>query len=147
MITILTILAGLGIVAGMTLAVESQGPNTQGQQARTYQAAAAAQKRGIFVVQGADDVHVAAASVANSDCLGVQEEDSINANDPVRIIKGGEAVCIIGAAISSGVYAKVDASGRLIPTTAAGDYIVAKAITSGVNAGDFIIADVVRFIR
>lgn len=144
---VLMAMAAFAVVGGMTLAVESVGPNTEGQQGRTYLASAASQKRGTFVIQGADDFHAATAAAANADCLGVQDEDSVNAGDPIRVITGGEAVCMIGATVASGGYCKVDASGRLIPTSASGDYIVAKAITSGVNAGDFITAKIVLFIR
>ena len=108
---------------------------------RTYQAGAAAMKRGLFVVQGADDNHVVIAG-ANAAAIGAIEEDTVSAGDPIAIVKNGEAVCQIGAAVSAGAWCKLDANGRLVPSASAGDNIVAKAISSGSNSGDFIVADV-----
>jgi hypothetical protein len=96
--------------------------------------------------QGADDQHAAAAT-ANAVCLGVQEEDTVNANDPTSVVMSGEAVIICGAAVSAGQFLISDASGHAIPSTTAGDNVVAQAISSATSAGDFFVGQIVKFIR
>lgn len=105
---------------------------------RTYMAAAAAMKRGYAIVQGADDNHAALAG-ANAQALGIQQEDTINAGDPLAVVRWGEAVAVIGAAVAAGQYLSTDSLGRLVPVTPGSANVVALAISSGSNAGDFII--------
>ncbi len=103
--------------------------------------------RGLAVVQGADDNHVVTAAAANANAIGIQEEATIAAGAPVSVIRSGEAVAVYGAAVAAGQYLITDAQGRLVPTAAAGDNILARAITSGANAGDFGIVFIAPFIR
>lgn len=102
----------------------------------TYRASAAAQGRGLAVVQGVADDQAAVAGTANVICLGIQEEANINAGDAIAVVELGDAVAIAGAAVAAGVYVKCTNAGRLIPVTTAADNIVGRAKTSAAANGD-----------
>ena len=71
----------------------------------TYIAQNAAQGRGLVVIQGGSgDDYAATAAAANALGLGIQEEASVNAGDPISIVDLGEAVAIAGAAVASGQF-------------------------------------------
>src|ERR1035437_3528595 len=107
---------------------------------RTYIAATAAMTRGLALVQGADDNHVALASVANAPAFAVLEETNVSAGDVISAVYLGEAVAIIGAAVAAGQWLVTDATGRLVPATGdANQNLVARAVSSGSTAGDYIV--------
>lgn len=103
----------------------------------TYIAQNAAQGRGLVVIQGGSgDDYAATAAAANALGLGIQEEASVNAGDPISIVDLGEAVAIAGAAVASGQFCKSNAAGQLIPVTTVGDIIIGQARSSAALAGD-----------
>jgi hypothetical protein len=103
----------------------------------TFQAQAAGQGRGLALVQGGSgDSYLATASVANSIVVGVQQEASTNAGDPIAAIELGDAIAIAGVAIAAGVYVKNTATGQFIPVTTAADNIAGRAKSSAALAGD-----------
>ena len=103
--------------------------------------------RGLAVVPGADDNHVVTASAANANALGIQEEATIAAGAPVSVIRSGEAACEYGAAVQAGQYLITNAAGQLVPSAAAGDNVIGRAISSGSSAGDYGVVFVAPFIR
>jgi len=114
---------------------------------RTYQAAAAGQLRGLVLVQGANDSTLATAAAANAVPIGIQEESTIYAGDPVSAVLWGEATAIAGAAVNAGQYVVSNAAGQLIASTAVGDNVVGKALSSAALAGDEFVILVSPFIR
>ncbi len=103
----------------------------------TYIAQNAAQGRGLAVVQGGSgDDYAATAAAANATCLGVQEEASVSAGEPISVVDLGEAVAIAGAAVNAGQFVKCTAAGQLIPITTTGDQIVGQAKSSAALQGD-----------
>ena len=57
--------------------------------------------RGLAVVYGTDVYHAAVASVANSPCIGIIEEDAISTTEAISVIEHGQTVGQVGAAIPS----------------------------------------------
>lgn len=107
---------------------------------RSYLAAAATMGRGLALVQGANDNTLAVASVANAPAFAVLEESNVNAGDTISAIILGEAVAVIGAAVTAGQYLVTDAQGRLVPASGNGNQnVVARAVSSGSAAGDYIV--------
>jgi hypothetical protein len=103
----------------------------------TYIAQNANQGRGLAVIQGAGgDDYAAIAANANVVCLGVQEEASVSAGDPISVIDLGEAAAVAGAAVNAGQFVKCTAAGQFIPITTAGDNIVGQAKSSAALQGD-----------
>lgn len=140
---LLWLLSSLACLAGVAVATSGivGSPSV-----RTYTASAAAMGKGLAVVRVTDDNHVAIAG-ANVAVLGFVDESNINIGDAIGIIEAGEFYAPIGAAVTAGQFLITNANGQLIPTAAAGDSIVAMAITSGANSGDFIVALVCQFVR
>ena len=116
-------------------------------QGRTFKAAAAGQKKGLFVVLGSDDSTAATAAAANAPVIGVQVDDSSIVGEAILIAESGDVKLIVGAAVAAGDYLVTDASGRAVKSAATGDYVRARAITAGAAAGDVIVARLVEFIR
>jgi len=114
---------------------------------RTYQATAANQLRGLGLVQGANDYTLSIGAAANAVAIGIQEESTLNAGDPLSAVLWGEATGIAGAAVTAGQYVILNAAGQLVPSTAVGDNVVGKAISSAALAGDELIVFVSPFIR
>ena len=103
----------------------------------TYIAQNANQGRGLALVQGGSgDDYAATAAAANAVCIGVQEEPSYNAGDPISVIDLGEAAAVAGAAVNAGQFVKCTAAGQFIPVTTVGDNIVGQAKSSAALAGD-----------
>lgn len=142
---LIAVLASVMVFAFGTLAVETTGVIGTPSK-RTYLAKAANLKRGYAAVRDTDDNHVNVAG-ANVAVTGFIEESIVNAEDPISIITAGEFVAKIGAAVTAEQFLITDSSGRLIPTSAAGDNIVAQAVSSGANANDYIVARVCQFVR
>jgi hypothetical protein len=119
--------------------VETTGV-TGNPQRRSYVAAAAGMTRGLALVQGANDATLAIASVANAAAFAILEESTVYAGDSLSAIYEGEAVAIIGAAVQAGQNLITNAAGQLVPATGATNQnIVARAVSSGSNAGDYIV--------
>lgn len=109
-------------------------------QRRTYIAGAANMARGLALVQGANDQTLLVASAINAPAFAILEESTVNIGDPISAIFEGEAVAVIGAAVAAGVNLVTDASGRLVPRTASTNQnLVGRAVSSGANAGDYIV--------
>jgi hypothetical protein len=107
---------------------------------RSYLAAAAGMLRGYALVQGANDQTLAIASVANAPAFAILEESNVNAGDTISAVFVGEAVAVIGSAVTAGQYLVTNAAGQLVPATGASNQnIVARAVSSGSNAGDYIV--------
>jgi hypothetical protein len=104
-------------------------------------------QRGYVVIQGASDGQATLATGNVAAALGIQEESSINAGDVISVTRRGEAYGVIGAAVNAGQWLVSDALGRLIPSTAQGDYVIGQAVTSGTTANDEIVVDVNLYIR
>jgi hypothetical protein len=121
-------------------AVSTQGPTWSHR--RTYLAQNAGQGRGLALVQGGSgDSYAATAASADVVCIGIQEEASVNAGDPIAVIQGGDAVGIAGAAVAAGQFVKTNAAGQLIPSATTGDQVVGQALSSAASAGDeFLLA-------
>ena len=108
--------------------------------ARTYLAAAATMGLGLALVQGADDIHLAVAAAANAPAFAILEESNVSIGEPISAIVLGEAVAVIGAAVNAGQYLVTDSQGRLVPATGVSNQnIVARAVSSGSSAGDYIV--------
>ncbi len=109
-------------------------------QRRTYVAAAAGMTRGLALVQGANDSTLAIAAAVNAPAFAILEETTVNISDPIVAVYQGEAVAIIGAAVLAGQYLVTNATGQLIPATGAiNQNVVARAVSSGSSAGDYIV--------
>ena len=107
---------------------------------RSYLAAAANMGRGLALVQGANDNTLAVASAANSPAIAILEESNVNAGDTISAIVLGEAVAVIGAAVTAGQYLVTDSQGRMVPASGnANQNVVARAVSSGSTAGDYIV--------
>ena len=107
---------------------------------RTYIAGAAGMGRGLALVQGSDDNHMVVASAPNAAAFAILEESNVNAGDVISAVYEGEAVAVIGAAVAAGQQLVTDALGRLVPATAGTNQnIVARAVSSGTAAGDYIV--------
>jgi hypothetical protein len=93
--------------------------------------------RGLAVVYGADEYHATLATAAGGAILGVAEEDAVSLELPVSVIEEGQTVLQIGAAITPGQDLAINATGQFVPA-AAGNRIVARALSGNPNAGDYI---------
>jgi hypothetical protein len=102
---------------------------------------------GLGVIQGASDGVIALPSAANAQCIGVIQESDVVGNGEYAIKREGETYAICGAAIAAPAYVKMDASGKFIPTSAAGDYIYGRAVSSTSASGDEFVLEICPFIR
>lgn len=106
----------------------------------SYQAQAANQGRGLGLVQGGSgDNYLGVAAGAGVQIIGVQEEASVNAGDPIACVELGDCVAIAGGAINAGQYVKVTATGQFIAITGTagdGEQIAGRAKSSAAAAGD-----------
>jgi hypothetical protein len=94
--------------------------------------------RGLAVIYGTDVYHAAVASVANSACIGIIEEDAVSTTAAIAVIEFGQTVAQVGAPIPSAPLALTNnASGQLVPA-AAGQTLVAIALETTPTAGDYI---------
>ncbi len=128
-------------------AVATTGVISRSGNRRTYQAGAAAMQRGLVAVQGADDQHVLIAAAAGAQGIGIVEESTVNAGDPISIVFEGEAYAVVGAPVNAGQYLVSDNQGRVVPSAAAGDQVICRAVSSGALANDEIVVYVNPFIR
>jgi hypothetical protein len=110
------------------MAKSTQGPNGFASK-RTYRGEAGALTRGLGVQQGTA-VDQAKLSGAATRVLGVVEETTSAAGDPVSVIEFGEAIGIAGAAFVAGDVLKTDAAGKWIAANAADVETGGKALTS-----------------
>ena len=103
--------------------------------------------RGLFVIYGADALHVALPTAAGQKCIGVIEEDqtvasgSAVATVPISLIQRGETVLQIGATVTPGQPLTNNAAGQAIPA-GPGQPVLAIALDGNPNAGDYILATV-----
>jgi hypothetical protein len=106
----------------------------------TFQAQAANQGRGLGVVLGGSgDGYRGTAAGAGVQILGVQEEPSVAAGDPISVVELGDAIAIAGAAITVGAYVKVTATGQFIVVTGTaggGENIAGYAKSAAAAQGD-----------
>ncbi|QNI34528.1 hypothetical protein H7849_11895 [Alloacidobacterium dinghuense] len=93
--------------------------------------------RGLAVTYGSDAYHCAIAGVAGEAISGIVEEDAVSLLLPVAVVQHGQTVAQIGAAVTAGQLLATNATGQLIPAVST-NTIVARALESGTNAGDFI---------
>lgn len=130
----------------MVMAVATKGP-IGSPEIRTYVAGVANIKRGLALTLGADENHAVIAG-ANAVCIGIAAEDAPSGavGDAVAAAVAGETIAQIGAAVTAGQFLKSDATGKLVPAAAAGDNIIAQAVSGNPNSGDFICARLARAI-
>jgi hypothetical protein len=106
----------------------------------TYRAQAANQGRGLGVVAGGSgDDYRGIAAGAGVQILGVQDEASAAAGDPISVVELGDAMAIAGAAIAAGNFVKVTATGQFIPVTGTaggGENVAGWAKSSAAAQGD-----------
>ena len=81
----------------------------------------------------AGDNYLATAAAGNAVVIGVQEEPTLYAGDPLACIELGDATAIAGAAVNAGQLVKCTATGQFIPVTSVGDNIAGRAKSSGLE--------------
>jgi hypothetical protein len=102
---------------------------------RTYRGEAGALTRGFGVQQGTAEDQ-AKVSAANTRVLGVVDETTAAAGDPVGVVVFGECIAIAGAAVVAGDIVKTDAAGKFIAGNAADVETGGKALTAAAADGD-----------
>lgn len=102
---------------------------------------------GLAVKQGATDSAVILPTAANQQCLGIVSESDITDSGILGIVRDGETIAIAGAAIAADADLIVDATGKLITSTATGDNVIARAITSAIASGDEVLVEITKFVK
>ncbi|HEY4358268.1 MAG TPA: hypothetical protein VGN16_21155 [Acidobacteriaceae bacterium] len=102
---------------------------------------------GLGVIQGASDGVIALPSAANGQCLGVIAETDQVGTGVYGIVRRGECYATCGAALTAPVFVKMDATGKFIPTSATGDNIFGRAVSSTVASGDEFVLEISPFIK
>ncbi len=117
---------------------ETKGPKGPQVKESLVPAGASGYTRGLAVVYGADTSHAALPVAANAACIGLIEEDAVSATGPISVIEFGQTVGQVGAAVAAAPLALTNnATGQLVPATA-GQTVVAIAVETTPNAGDYI---------
>lgn len=94
--------------------VEGKGPQGPQIKESLVPTAVSGYERGLAVVYGADELHVALAGAA-AGALGILEEDAESLINPVAVIEHGQAVAQIGANVARGQQLATNAAGQLVP--------------------------------
>ncbi len=105
---------------------------------RTYQGPAG-MTYGIGVKQGAADNAFLAVTGAGQQPLGLTRDNDLVGSGTMAIVKEGEAIGISGAALSADQDVMLDANGHLVPSTAQGDLLLGRTVTSCAAANDEVI--------
>lgn len=102
---------------------------------------------GLAVKQGATDGAVISPTGSGQRCLGINAETDIANSGLLGIVWDGEVIAIAGAAIAADVDLIANAAGQLIPSVTAGDFVLARAVTSAAALGDEVVVQLTRFIK
>ena len=103
-----------------------------GQNMYTFKATAAFGEF-LAVKVGADNQHVSVASAATDKQIGISQNISAVAEDPVEVaLAGGGAKAKLGGTVAAGDFLTSDAAGKLVVTTTNADHYVAQALEAGV---------------
>lgn len=114
--------------------------------ALTYKCAAAVVK-GTVAKPGADEQHLIVSASATSKNVGIFQNDTTTAEDPVEVAHpGGGGLAKLGVGgCAVGDFLTADSSGTLVVTTTPGNFVVAQALKDGL-AGDLVPVNVVCFL-
>lgn len=102
---------------------------------------------GIGMIQGASDGVCALPTGANQQCLGITNEADLVGKGVYGLVRNGETYAICGAAIAAPAFVKMDANGHFITSTATGDYVYGRAVSSTAASGDEFVIEICPFIR
>jgi hypothetical protein len=102
---------------------------------------------GLAVKQGASDGACILPTAANQRCLGIVNETDTLQTGILAVVWEGETIAICGAAVAANDWLIANATGQLITSTAIGDEVIARAVTSTAAAGDEVLVQLGRFIR
>ncbi|MFC6645454.1 hypothetical protein ACFQBQ_07615 [Granulicella cerasi] len=97
---------------------------------------------GTAVKQGAADDAIVAVTGAGQRCLGVIEIVGPFGGTSYGVRRAGETLGISGAALGADVEVIVDANGNLVPSTAEGDNVLGRTVTSCAATNSEVIVDV-----
>jgi hypothetical protein len=102
---------------------------------------------GLAVKQGAADTACLAVTASGQKCIGINEFTDVVNTGKLGIVRGGETAAIAGAAVAADTECIVDANGMVIASTAQGDFVLGRTITSAAAANDEVIFVVDPYIR
>jgi hypothetical protein len=102
---------------------------------RSYRGEGGALTRGFGVQQGTAEDQ-AKVSGAATKVLGVVDESTAAAGDPVGVVLFGECIAIAGGLVTAGMPLKTDANGKFVDASAADVETGGKALTGAAADGD-----------